>query len=415
MSVFCAIICLTCLFIVFTEYNKKEKRNKLYIGLIVTLIIMLLSDAAANGLQGKPGINPYLMIRILSIAYICGPVMMIFLTRLIMTIINEKTFASKTAFFASYIAIGTCVLDIIFILISQFIPLYFEVDNNNLLIRNQIWNIVTQSLAFICMFIGSGILISYKKSISRREFITMLAQIVIPAFSVVFYIFFVELSVVNYAVTIAVLLYFGNVQSELIYKIKQKELELIKGHISIMLSQIQPHFLFNSLTAIIGLCDKDPARAKEMTFEFSEYLRSNMESLTEKELISFEQELKHIEVYLSLEKAIYGKGLNVVYNIEVSDFKLPVLTLQPIVENAVKHGIGKREGGGTVSVSAIQTDKAYVLNVSDDGLGFVVKENERTSVGIANVTNRLSVMCGGSLEIKSEPQVGSTVTITIPK
>ncbi|MCL2443742.1 MAG: ATP-binding protein, partial [Treponema sp.] len=159
----------------------------------------------------------------------------------------------------------------------------------------------------------------------------------------------------------------------------------------------------------------DPARAKEMTFEFSEYLRSNMESLTEEGLIHFKQELKHIEAYLNLEKAIYGKGLNVVYNIEVSDFKLPVLTLQPIVENAVKHGIGRREGGGTVTVSAIETDSTYVLTVTDDGLGFKKTENKHKSVGITNVTNRLSAMCGGSLTIESDPGAGSAVTITIPK
>jgi len=376
---------------------------------------MLLSDAAANGLQGNPDINPYLMIRILSIAYICGPTMMIFLTCLIMTIINEKTIASKSAVYASYIAIGTCVLDIVLILISQFVPLYFAVDNNNLLIRDQTWNIVTQGLAFICMLIDSSILITYKKSISRREFITMIAQIAIPAFSVLFFIFFVELSIVNYAVTIAVLLYFGNVQSELIYKIKQKELELIKGHITIMLSQIQPHFLFNSLTAIAGLCDKDPARAKEMTFEFSEYLRSNMESLSENDLIPFKQELKHIEAYLKLERAIYGNGLNVKYDIKTSDFELPVLTLQPIVENAVKHGIGRREGGGTVTVSTNEIDNAYVLTVTDDGLGFEIDAKNRTSIGITNVTDRLFAMCNGSLVIESEPGVGSTVTITIPK
>ena len=201
----------------------------------------------------------------------------------------------------------------------------------------------------------------------------------------------------------------------LLREMRQKEEELTKSHIAIMISQIQPHFLFNSLTAIARLCDKNPAQAKEVTFWFSNYLRGNMESLTEKELIPFEQELKHSQCYLDVEKAIYGTGLHVIYAIEVSDFKLPVLTLQPIIENAVKHGIGRREGGGTVTVSTKETNAAYVLTVTDDGLGFDPGEHKRTGVGITNVTNRLSAMCGGSLTVESELGAGSTVTITIPK
>jgi LytS/YehU family sensor histidine kinase len=183
--------------------------------------------------------------------------------------------------------------------------------------------------------------------------------------------------------------------------------------------------LFNSLTAIARLCDKDPGMAKEMTLEFSQYLRGNMDSLTENDLIPFKQELKHTKIYISIEKAIYGKGLNVIYNIEVSDFELPPLTLQPIVENAVKHGIGRREGGGTVTISTRETDTDFELIVTDDGLGFesinpymgsgVKGENKQISIGVANVKNRLSAMCGGSLVIESELGVGSTVIIKIPK
>ena len=205
------------------------------------------------------------------------------------------------------------------------------------------------------------------------------------------------------------------IYSLLLNEIRQRELDLIKSRGAIMLSQIQPHFMFNSLTAIAMLCDKDSEIAKKMTLEFSQYLRGNLDSLSESDLIPFEQELKHIEAYLNLEKAIYGKGLNVIYDIQNSDFKLPVLTLQPIIENAVKHGIGRREGGGTVMVSAKETDKAFIMIVTDNGLGFEAVENGHKCIGIKNVTYRLSVMCGGTLAIESNPGLGSTVTITLPK
>jgi len=122
---------------------------------------------------------------------------------------------------------------------------------------------------------------------------------------------------------------------------------------------------------------------------------------------------------LDLEKAIYGKALMVVFNIESTDFKLPTLTVQPIVENAVKHGIGRREGGGTVTVSVRETETAHLIVVADDGPGFdfldYLMTNEwRKCVGIENVRRRLADMCGGSLEIESVQGVGTTATIRIP-
>jgi two-component system, LytTR family, sensor kinase len=185
-----------------------------------------------------------------------------------------------------------------------------------------------------------------------------------------------------------------------------------------MLSQIQPHFLYNALTVISRLCDKDPAKAKKATIEFSAYLRGNMDSLEEIKPISFEKELKHIEGFINLEKAMYGEALNVIYDIKTKDFFLPALTAQSIVENAIKHGIGKREGGGTVRICTSETDNEFLVIVSDDGVGFEYEKaahNGRLCIGINNVRQRLSVQCGGSLDIKSEIGTGTTVTISIPK
>jgi len=198
------------------------------------------------------------------------------------------------------------------------------------------------------------------------------------------------------------------------------ESKLNESRISIMLSQIQPHFLYNALTAIARLCNKDPVEARKATINFAQYLRGNMESLTEKGLIPVEKELKHIEAYLDLEKAIYGTALMVVFNIESTDFKLPTLTVQPIVENAVKHGIGRREGGGTVTVSVRETEAAHLIVVADDGPGFDFIEYVRTNdllkcVGIENVRRRLAAMCGGSLDIESAPGRGTVAAISIPK
>ena len=205
-------------------------------------------------------------------------------------------------------------------------------------------------------------------------------------------------------------------KQEKIYKLEN---ELLQNQISIMLSQIRPHFLYNALVAIQELCLIDPETASDAVADFSMYLRGNMDSLAIKDPIPFEKELHHVETYLSLEKKRFGDRLSIAYDIKSRDFLLPVLTLQPIVENAVRHGVTMREEGGSVTVSTHETKRGAVITVKDDGVGFnsrrVPKNGERSHVGIENVRSRLVSMCGGSLAIQSKPTIGTTAVITIPK
>lgn len=201
------------------------------------------------------------------------------------------------------------------------------------------------------------------------------------------------------------------------------EKELMQSQITIMLSQIQPHFLYNALTSIQELCLIDAKRAHEVIKRFSLYLRGNMDSLTTQSLIPFEKELQHIQNYLYIEKVRYGEYLEVEYKIEAQDFFIPALSIQPIVENAVKYGVGKKEEGGRVTIETYERPLEYIITIKDDGVGFNVKENEarnlentkRNHVGIKNVKNRLSAQCNGNLTIVSEIGKGTEVTISIPK
>ena len=201
-------------------------------------------------------------------------------------------------------------------------------------------------------------------------------------------------------------------------KTQALEKELVQNRIAIMLSQIQPHFLFNALTAIKQLCAIDPVKAEEAIGQFAGFLRGNLDSLSHTGAISFEKELTHIENYLSLEKMRFGKRLNIAYNIDVSDFSLPPLTVQPLVENAVRYGVTKKPSGGTVTLSTRETEDAVILTISDDGVGFdpsVKKEDGRSHIGIDNVRSRLENQCGGRLTVTTEPGSGTTATIILPK
>ena len=196
------------------------------------------------------------------------------------------------------------------------------------------------------------------------------------------------------------------------------EIKLQESQISIMLSQIQPHFLYNTLNSIYHLCETNPMRARSLVSSFSEYLRNNLSTLEEPGLIPFENEFSHINTYLDIEKVRFEDTLEIEYDIKSVGFSLPVLTVQPIVENAVKHGTSKKRGGGTVRISTDEDEENYIVKVSDTGCGFdpAKPQNDgKSHLGIENVRQRLSNMCNGTLTIESAIGAGTLVTITIPK
>lgn len=224
-----------------------------------------------------------------------------------------------------------------------------------------------------------------------------------------------ELSVAYSAVSFLLLRIYVGVQLE--YE-KHQEDELTRQRISIMLSQIQPHFIYNVLTGIRTLCRIEPRKAEEALLDFTSYLRVNLGSLTDCSCVPFVQELDHTSHYLKLEKMRYGDDLEVVFDTPVTDFALPTLTLEPIVENAVRHGVMQRETGGTVFISTSEQEQCYLITVRDNGVGFntdTLNKLESSHVGVMNVRERLLSMCGGNLEIKSVPDEGTTVVISIPK
>lgn len=194
--------------------------------------------------------------------------------------------------------------------------------------------------------------------------------------------------------------------------------ELSEINMTLMLSQIQPHFLYNALNTIKYLIKKDPKTAETAIVKFSNYLRANMDSLTQKEPISFEKELEHVENYASIERLRFGERLKVSYDIGYSDFVIPPLTIQPIVENAIKHGVNQRADGGEVKVTTLDDGENAVVIVEDNGVGFDITkrhEDNRSHVGITNITARLKELMNASVQVESSLGEGTKITIKIPK
>ena len=185
--------------------------------------------------------------------------------------------------------------------------------------------------------------------------------------------------------------------------------------IKIMMSQIQPHFLYNTLSTIQVLCHTDPEKAADITGNFSSYLRRNLSSLDEPGLIPFEKELEHTQTYVQIEETRFP-NIHVTYDIQDSDFSLPPLTLQPMVENAIRHGVRIRDEG-IVEVITRKQNGFHELLIRDNGVGFDTakfESSDRSHVGLRNVRERIESMCAGTLTVESRIGEGTTVTIRIP-
>lgn len=194
------------------------------------------------------------------------------------------------------------------------------------------------------------------------------------------------------------------------------EAELKESRISIMLSQIQPHFIYNTLGTIERMCLKDPQKAFDLVRNFSLYLRGNFSELESVTPIRFVEELKHVEYYVNIEKVRFP-DMNIEYDVEATEFVLPALSVQPLVENAIKHGLMRLESGGTVVIHSYETPTHFCVEVTDNGKGFdpSLPIDGKKHVGLRNIRGRLKAMVDGELILESRPDVGTKAIIMIPK
>ena len=230
--------------------------------------------------------------------------------------------------------------------------------------------------------------------------------------------FLPDWDLVNMASLFSMLVLYTSFYAEQNAKYSQQELELQNARAALVLSQIQPHFLFNSIAAVMDLCDTDPKEAKAALQELSDYLHFKITAMSNCYMVSFAEDLEFLQNYLKLEKRRFGDRLTVEYDVRSTGFDIPLLTLQPLVENAIRHGISKRPYGGTIRVSSRENAGCYSITVEDDGVGFDPSkefDSSREHIGLSNVRTRLSALCGGSLSVRSTPGIGTCVEITIRK
>ncbi len=273
--------------------------------------------------------------------------------------------------------------------------------------------VVSVLLFLYCLYLTFSV---FRPKEKKETWLPVLALVLISASVIMDYtVEYSELSVgfLTIAITISCMMYYIWLHLQFV---RAHERELQAEHrIRIMMTQIQPHFLFNTLTAIRALCVKDPDAAVHTIGLFSTYLRQNLQSLDKAGLIPLSKELEHTRVYTEIE-TIRFPNISIEYDIRDNECCVPALTVQPLVENAIRHGVRSKEKG-IVKISAYREDNSHLIVIEDNGIGFDVHKTDDTDdlhIGISNVRERIEKMCGGTVEIDSRPGEGTKVLMRIP-
>jgi LytS/YehU family sensor histidine kinase len=316
------------------------------------------------------------------------------------------------------IGTGIALVYEILMVVELFRHYLFIVDDAGYYVKSPVIWVVSGSGTFLLFCFLIFILIWARNMLETSLLISLLSFAALPTIAGIVQLITKNTALVYVGVTLSLLVVYSTIHKDTVNKLESAKNELEEARLNLMFSQIRPHFMYNSLTAIAQLCTIDPKRAQRATIDFSNYLRGNLDSVNYTQPIPFSQELKHLKTYLSLELMRFDDKLSVEYDIETEDFLVPVLSVQPLVENAVKHGICKKRDGGTVKISTRETEDSYIVEVADDGAGFdpnAPLDDSKSHIGVSSVRRRIESMMGGTLEIVSEVGVGTHSVLTIPK
>ena len=208
---------------------------------------------------------------------------------------------------------------------------------------------------------------------------------------------------------------FGVILCDQIDRSMRQQWKIAHQRASIMVLQMRPHFIYNTLMSIYYLCEQAPQKAQQVTMDFTAYLRKNFTAIASEAPIPFSDELEHTRAYLAVEQALFEDNLFVSYDTPHTCFRVPPLTLQPIVENAVKHGMDPDSGPLRISIHTRATDAGSEIIVEDNGHGFTLAAESEPHIALTNIRTRLELLCGGKLTVAPRQEGGTMVTVTIPE
>ena len=317
---------------------------------------------------------------------------------------NNPLFLSIMAFLSVYSFM---------LILTLFTDVFYYVTADNKYVRGPLYALTIAPMLCILVF-NVAYAVKRRKALSKKYFVGLMIYLLPMSMTLVVHMFVSIELLVAFGMAIFALIMFALIISDNMEQNARQQREIAKQRANIMVLQMRPHFIYNSLMGIYYLCDQDAAKAKQVTLDFTTYLRKNFAAIASEDTIPFSEELKHTKAYLAIEQAQFEDSLFVSFSVPHTSFRLPPLTLQPIVENAVVHGLRGSNAPIHISVVTRMTDWVSEIIVEDDGPGFQNSADDHPHIALGNIRERLRLMCNGSLTVSPREGGGTIVKVTIP-
>ena len=338
-------------------------------------------------------------------------------TMLLIHYCKEKFMKSRLLF----IAIILWVVFFILLEIGFFTDFFFVITPENDFHRTRWFPFLVSPLVVIMLLNITG-LIQRRKKLSKRYFIAFLIYLLpMTAFMILHMFEEIELTVFL-GVGICALSMYSIITSDHIVqnflqqrKIAEQEREIAHQRAEVMVLQIRPHFIYNTMMSIYYLCKQDADKAQQVTLDFTTYLRKNFTAIVGENLVPFNDELEHTRAYLAVEQAQHEDMLYVEYDTPHTDFSVPPLTLQPLVENAVKHSLDPNGDPLRIYIKTRKKDEGSEIIVENNGLDYQPSDDNEPHIALSNIKQRLELMCKGEMTIIPRKGGGTIVTVMIPR
>ena len=305
------------------------------------------------------------------------------------------------------------IISFILLNIAPFSTLFYSVTPEGQLFRGPLYIflvLITEAMQVLNL----ACVIRWRSKLSKK-FYAFLVCLLPLAIVLLIHCFVPIFEFLGIGISIWALTMFGVILFDQIDQYLLQQREIAHQNASIMVLQMRPHFIYNTMMSIYYLCKQDPDLAQQVTLDFNTYLRKNFTAIAKEELIHFSEELEHTRAYLAVEKAQFEDSLFVDYDTPYTDFRVPPLTLQPIVENAVKHGMDPDSEPLHIYIRTNRTDSGSEIIVENNGADFEPADDNEPHIALKNIQQRLEIMCSGKMVITPRKGGGTVVKVTIPR
>ena len=390
-------------------YRPLDRMTRWYCSLVFSVLVIFTTIIIVDQLVELPPDKWYLKKTGLLLESLVPSLLMPLITLYILHLSSESW--KTSGLFRA--VMGTWLVYALLLTYTQFSNIIYYYDPVGVYHRGPLYPLLLVP-PLVTMSLNLAGLLRRRARLSRKQYVALLAHLLMPALGMLIQMFFfgilsIALSTVAAALVMLVFL-LSDQQEQFIRQIEENA----QKEFDIRILQMRPHFIYNALTSIYYITEESPEKGLAVLRDFTTYLRGVFDKVTRQELVPFPEELEHTRAYLSIEQARFEGQLNVIMDVPHIDFSLPPLTLQPIVENAVKHGMDPETELLTIIIRTRAANGGSEITVENDGVDFVPAPEEEEGVGLTNTEIRLRHMCDGSLKIVPRDGGGAVVTIWLP-